>query len=399
MKLLVGTDIGAYQFSPGAPGTGTITITGMPPIAIEDVLLVIDAAQGVIIYNPSVPNTNGALTYNGSLAANILTLDSDTSALSSSDNLQIWVSLAIDPVDTVPTAVTPAISGQQPVGVGMPVALVNEQINDFQGKTISLYNPPVGSLLAFQDCLQYRSAAVQIDTTAGLTAGTIQFEGSNGLDSADNWCVLQFVDMASTSVGVSNFVLTASARKYFLVATSLRYFRVRITAAVTGGAAVACSPVYRMTPWSSPVGPVSTNTAQIGGTTVVTGGIAGIQATGGNIAPGAAPTAYPLPMGSVDYGGLTRRILTDAQGHQVIAGPDPSRIASTAPLYNVSADDLRGRMNTPEALELILGELRAIAYYLHELPLLLNQPNGQFGNDGAVDFVNTADYNKNIQGE
>jgi hypothetical protein len=155
-----------------------------------------------------------------------------------------------------------------------------------------------------------------------------------------------------------------------------------------------------MTPLSFPVtGALAVDTAQIGGIAVVTGGITGLQATGGNIAPGAAPTAYPVPMGSVDYGGLTRRILTDSQGHQIAIGPDPSRVAGSPPLYGIHADELHGRMNPAEALELILGELRAIAYYMHELPLVLNQPNGQFGNDGATDFVNTADYNKNIQGE
>jgi len=401
MKLLVGTDIGMYQFAPGAPGAGTITITGMPPIALEDVLLVIDATQGVIVYNPSVPNSNGTISYNGTLAANVLTLDSDTSALGISDNLQIWVNLAIDPADTIPTSITPAISGKQPAAVGLPVTLVNEQINDLQGPTVSLYNPPIGALLAFQDCLQYRSAAVQVDVSAGLTAGTIQLEGSNGLDSADSWCPLLFLDATNTTASaVTTTNLSASTRRYFLVATSFRYFRVRVTVAVTGGATVSCSSVYRMTPLSFPVSQgMAINTSLLGGTAVVTGGVSGIQAVGGNIAPGAAPTSYPLPIGGVDYGGLTRRVLTDSQGHQIAIGPDPSRAASLPPLYGIGADDLHGRMNPAEALELILGELRAIAYYMHELPLVLNQPNGQFGNDTAVDFVNTADYNKNIQGE
>jgi hypothetical protein len=57
-----------------------------------------------------------------------------------------------------------------------------------------------------------------------------------------------------------------------------------------------------------------TNTVQFGGTAVVTAGVAGIPAVGGNVAPGSAQTANPLVAGAVDPGALTRRLLSDVQG-------------------------------------------------------------------------------------
>lgn len=62
---------------------------------------------------------------------------------------------------------------------------------------------------------------------------------------------------------------------------------------------------------SSPT--ISSNTAQIAGTTTVNAGLAGVQAIGGNVAPGTAPTTNPVPL-ATDFGGLTRRMLLDAGG-------------------------------------------------------------------------------------
>jgi len=85
MKTLIGHDIGNYVFNAAA---GTITFSGLPPFALEQILLITDVNLNIIIYNFANPATNG-----GTLVGNVLTLDYNTSALSSTDPLQIYMDL------------------------------------------------------------------------------------------------------------------------------------------------------------------------------------------------------------------------------------------------------------------------------------------------------------------
>ena len=96
MKKLIGKDIqnglvlGGYTFT---PSTNTVTITGMPPLTLEQILLITDVTAGIIIFNfASAAN-------NGSIANNVITLDYNCTALSATDRLQIY----IDIPDTAPT--------------------------------------------------------------------------------------------------------------------------------------------------------------------------------------------------------------------------------------------------------------------------------------------------------
>ena len=66
------------------------------------------------------------------------------------------------------------------------------------------------------------------------------------------------------------------------------------------------------------------NIAQLAGTAPVTGGVAGIQAVGGNIAAGSARTANPLGVGGVDINNLVRNLLTSVIGQPYVAGPGES---------------------------------------------------------------------------
>lgn len=82
------------------------------------------------------------------------------------------------------------------------------------------------------------------------------------------------------------------------------------------------------------------NLVQVGGTAVVTGGVAGIQAIGGNIAVGSAPTANPVPVGGWD-GTNTRRILTDAVSGGVALGANgASNGASVSTLISAATNNL-----------------------------------------------------------
>jgi molybdopterin-binding protein len=85
MKKLLGTDLtGSYTFNPAA---NTITFSGLrQDISLENILLITNTTANTIIYN-FADSTTGAVSFNN----NVLTLDYNTSAMSSTDKLQIYV--------------------------------------------------------------------------------------------------------------------------------------------------------------------------------------------------------------------------------------------------------------------------------------------------------------------
>lgn len=83
MKKLIGHDIGNWIFS---PSTGKITFTGVS-LSLEQILVITNTTSNTIIYN--FANSG----FGGTLAANVLTLAYNTSAMSASDSLQIWVDI------------------------------------------------------------------------------------------------------------------------------------------------------------------------------------------------------------------------------------------------------------------------------------------------------------------
>ena len=87
MKKLLGTDaVGSYTFTPAA---NTITLSGLAQtVSLQNFLLITNTTANTIIYN-FADSTTGAVSFNN----NILTLDYNTSAMSSTDQLQIYVDL------------------------------------------------------------------------------------------------------------------------------------------------------------------------------------------------------------------------------------------------------------------------------------------------------------------
>ena len=87
MKKLLGTDaVGSYIFT---PASNTITFKGLTQaIALQNFLLITNTTANTIIYN-FADSTTGAVSFNN----NILTLDYNTSAMASTDLLQIYVDL------------------------------------------------------------------------------------------------------------------------------------------------------------------------------------------------------------------------------------------------------------------------------------------------------------------
>lgn len=88
MKIEVGVDHGAYTFNAAAK---TITLTGLVTINLEQVLIIVNATLGQIIYqfnNPSLKAT---------IAGNVITLNSsvDTSMMTNADRLSILIEYPI----------------------------------------------------------------------------------------------------------------------------------------------------------------------------------------------------------------------------------------------------------------------------------------------------------------
>ena len=87
-----------YIFTPGVGGSGTIQLQGY--VELEDILVITNVTSNAIIYQFSDPNKGGLVTYNTGVSADFpqsqngvttITLDFNTSTMSASDNLQVYV--------------------------------------------------------------------------------------------------------------------------------------------------------------------------------------------------------------------------------------------------------------------------------------------------------------------
>lgn len=81
----------SYAFNKTAK---TVTFSDYPTIRLEQIMLIVNTTANVIIYNP------GNSSLKGTLAGNVLTLNYDTSAMSNTDALQVW--LDVPAVNTIP---------------------------------------------------------------------------------------------------------------------------------------------------------------------------------------------------------------------------------------------------------------------------------------------------------
>ena len=90
-KQLIGHDIGAYIFNPALQ---TITFVGIPTITQDQILLITNTTDGIILYNFADASSGGTL------AGNTLTLLTDTTTMSATDGLQVYIdiptNLAVD---------------------------------------------------------------------------------------------------------------------------------------------------------------------------------------------------------------------------------------------------------------------------------------------------------------
>lgn len=230
------------------------------------------------------------------------------------------------------------------------------------------------------DCTGYQSVIVQ-KTTAGIVTPTVSNDGIN--------YVACLAIPISTSIPAATMPTAANV---YIVPVVARYLK------LTGPASVVNCTVYLSQTPCTVLLNTSVNIAQFGGTAVVTGGVAGLQGVGGNIAPGVTPTANPVPMGGVDDNriGLTRRFRTDDMGRMQVAtsgdNGDINELGFSKDYFNRLAVQEMGRIDGDSQLDVlqkILIELRVLNQQIFELPRLIDE--GRASNDDPCSLRDEGD--------
>jgi hypothetical protein len=139
---------------------------------------------------------------------------------------------------------TPAL-GQAAAASSSPVALANEQVQDLyitgQGSQTTLNNNIILATAGSSSTdtlsgtgVSYRSFSVQVVASAGISAGAIVFEGSN--DNTNFINVTAYNESQTASAFITGAqTLTASTAIVYTGRLNYRYFRCRISTAVSGG--------------------------------------------------------------------------------------------------------------------------------------------------------------------
>jgi hypothetical protein len=314
---------------------------------------------------------------------------------------------ALDENSGIRLSVGPSLAnaGQQPAAQSLPVALANEHILDkfiqgaphlgaLNGNLLSAVDFPQDALL---DCLQYRSISFQITTSGALTGGTVTFEASNsGGQTAGEWVSFPVYDMATpTNVPVTSLAMAAGTSRFFVAPVSFRYFRARITVAITGGPAFAFTRLS-MTPFvpfaveanigawggtlvtAGAAPSVTGNITQLSGTALVTEGVAGVLSVGGPAAVGVSPGLNnPNVVAGTDFAGLIRRVMTDVLGTVVVGGQDfrnsMNEGVNKNPLVVRLPNTDQANERVEEMLFKLLVTMQSLVFYVRELPIALAQ--------------------------
>ena len=237
-------------------------------------------------------------------------------------------------------------------------------------RPLNLPRVDVTNALALSDApapIQISGGAGQyaIIDTAGYESVNITTQALAGTVTASNdgitWSAL-----TGTPLVLGALVTAVTANAGFAFPALARYIKVTIT---TAGTATA---YLRMQTWSGsyttsvPTSTSSNNVAQLAGTAPVTAGVAGTLAIGGNIAPGTAPTLQPVGVAGIDAGNLTRRLLTDVVGRQVVLG---AGITTThnVPAVVVADGALAEGASQSDLLIQLLLEMRITNQYLYDM--------------------------------
>lgn len=258
-------------------------------------------------------------------------------------------------------------------GLGLNVKVLNFPKFDALGAQIMSDAP---APIPFQ--IAAANGYVTIDTTGyqSLNVTTQTFAGT--VTTSNDGLTWSALTGAPLVLGAYVTAVAASTGYSFPVLA--RY--IRFTATTAGTATV----YLRAAPWnpnyttSVPTSTASNNVAQFGGTNVVSAGVAGIPSVGGNIAPGTARTANPIPVGGVDSANLTRTVLTDVSGRPQIVLNGVDNEANAHPVLTdiggylaVSlAPTTTALINLSELLSQILAVGRVQAFQLAQIIQQLN---------------------------
>ena len=256
-------------------------------------------------------------------------------------NLSVRLSDAGGLIDLGPQMIVDgdqAASGAEPgvvvhVSPNTPVFLDQSGLNPIAGKAPSGAVTPVrvgaDGGIVLSDCAVPNGAPFTLSAlNQGITLDTqyyasvvVHFEGtftatvSWQLSNDPNLSAFIAGGVVTNANAVSVVPSTVTTPNILIFPCTARYLRLYLSGYTSGS--VVILPIFRLLPWQNGA---AQNLQFIGGTAVVTAGVAGIPSIGGNIAPGSAPTANPVPVGGIDYTGLTRRFETDANGAQIVAG-------------------------------------------------------------------------------
>ena len=220
----------------------------------------------------------------------------------------------------------------------------------------------LGDILFTVDTTGYQSLSVQLQ---GVWSATVSFVCSN--DGA-TWYTC-----AGWSVGGNpTMTLNATSNAIYGFPCVARYFQTYISA-YTSGQALA-TLYMRATDMPQISSSPSMNLSTVGNTSVVTAGLAGVQAVGGNVAIGVAPTTNPLNVGGADQNGATRRFLTDTVGSQCVVGPSLAADPYQSPVQTSEQQiGFVGSDGLIDALNRIARELRLLNVKMTDLPGMLSR--------------------------
>ena len=78
-----------YTFTPGSAGAGTVKISNRH--SLKRLLIITNVTDGIIIYNFADSNRGATISYSAADDETTFTLEFDTSSMSSTDDLQIFI--------------------------------------------------------------------------------------------------------------------------------------------------------------------------------------------------------------------------------------------------------------------------------------------------------------------
>lgn len=282
-------------------------------------------------------SASNPLPVTGSLSINNVTLNNSNPTGNTTDSN---IALALSQDSPIFTAIT-----GDPQGDYAGRNIIELMMDPASGEALStrVVNPPkadVQNAAVLSDAptpiqIQLAVGQGQIIDTTGYQSLNITSLGTGGLagtvtcsdDPAGPWVALSGTNRAIAAAYVT--AITAGAG--FSFPCIARYIRIVST---TAGAAVA---YLRAAPWQPGYAtPLPENITQWGSSAVLTGGIAGSLAVGGNVANAVAPTANPVQIAGVDNTvsaagtstPLTRRWLmtTAGWGQVAVNGQDLSGV-------------------------------------------------------------------------